>query len=292
MVKLRGSMVALVTPFRSGEVDWPALERLVDRQIEAGTDVLVPCGTTGESPTLSHAEHDRVIEAVIARNARRKPVLAGTGSNCTAEAIRLTKHARDAGADAALLVAPYYNRPTQEGLFRHFAAIADAVELPLVLYNIPIRCGIEIKPETIARLRAAYPQYVAVKHATGSIDGASELAGMCDIDILSGDDSLTLPLMSVGAVGVVSVLANLIPSEVQALVDAAASADYERARGLHRKQFALYQAMAALGPNPLPIKTSLAMQGLIAEEFRLPLCPLSEDGRHKLENVLRKYEYL
>jgi 4-hydroxy-tetrahydrodipicolinate synthase len=290
--ELRGSMVALVTPFRNGEIDWPALNGLVDRQIEGGTDVLVPCGTTGESPTLSHGEHDRVIEAVIKRSGGRKPVLAGTGSNCTAEAIRLTKHARQVGADAALIVAPYYNRPTQEGLFRHFAAIAEAVDMPLVLYNVPIRCGVEIKPETVARLRAAYPRYVAIKHATGSIDGASEIAALCDIDILSGDDSMTLPLMAVGAVGVVSVLANLIPAEVKTLVHAAVAGDWARANRLHRKQFALYQAMAALGPNPLPIKTALALQGLIAEEFRLPLCALSDDGRMRLENALRKHECL
>ncbi len=285
-------MVALVTPFRDGEVDWAALDRLVDRQIEGGTDWLVPCGTTGESPTLTHDEHDRVIEAVIARSAGRRPVLAGTGSNATPEAIRLTQHAREAGADAALLVAPYYNRPTQEGMFRHFAAIAEAVDMPLMLYNVPFRTGIEIKPETVARLRQAFPHYVAIKHATGSVDGASEIANLCDIDILSGDDSMTLPLMAVGAVGVVSVLANLLPGEVKALVDAASRGDYDRARALHRKQFALFSAMSALGPNPLPIKTALALQGHMADGFRLPLCSLSDEQRETLARLLKKHECL
>src|SRR5437016_8823570 len=214
-----GLTVALVTPFKSGEIDFDDLGRLVDWHIEQGTDCLAPVGTTGESPTLDHEEHERVIAAVVERAARRIKVMPGTGSNSTREAIRLTRFARRAGADGALLVGPYYNKPTQEGYFRHFAAVAEAVDLPLVLYNIPGRTGSNILPETIARL-AEIPTIVAVKEATGSLDQASHIASLCNITILSGDDSLTLPIMSVGGRGVVSVVGNIVPRDLKALVGA------------------------------------------------------------------------
>ncbi|MBN1489473.1 MAG: 4-hydroxy-tetrahydrodipicolinate synthase, partial [Phycisphaerae bacterium] len=252
----KGSMVALVTPFREGKLDLPALDTLVDAQIDAGTDVLVPCGTTGESPTLTHEEHDQVIEAVVRRAKGRVPVLAGTGSNSTAEAIRLTRHAWDVGADGSLQIAPYYNKPTQEGLFRHFAAVAEAVDIPIVLYNIPGRCGIEVSVDTLVRLGQACPTIVAVKHATGSMDGASELRTRCDLELISGDDSMTLPLMSIGGVGVISVLANLVPKDVKAMTDAAAAGDWASAQKWHLKMFTLAKSLLSLETNPIPIKTA------------------------------------
>jgi 4-hydroxy-tetrahydrodipicolinate synthase len=285
-------MVALVTPFRNGEVDWAALEKIVAMQLEAGTDGLVPCGTTGESPTLSHEEHDRVIEEVIRLAGGKILVLAGTGSNSTAEAVRLTKHALDAGADGALQVVPYYNKPTSEGLYQHFATLAEAADFPQVIYNIPGRCGVEVAVSTIARLRKNYPHIVGVKHATGSIDGASELSVACDIDIISGDDSMTLPLMALGGVGVISVLANIIPKVIKAMTDAASAGKWPTALELHRKTFPLAKGMLSIETNPIPIKTAMAMQGLIDEEFRLPLCPMAADNKTELEQQVRQYGLL
>ena len=282
----------MITPFRDGKVDYDALDRLVDLQIEAGTDALVPCGTTGESPTLTEEEHERVIESVIARSAGRCPVIAGTGSNATARAVARTKHASSAGADAALLVAPYYNRPTQEGLYRHYAAIAEAVEIPLVLYNVPKRTGVSIAEETVIRLRKEFGHVVAVKHATGTVDGVDRILAGCDIDVLSGDDGLTWPMMAMGAVGVISVVANIAPSLVKELVEAALSGEVNAARSAHRKVVALMEPMNELGPNPIPIKTAMALAGHCAEEFRLPLCPLGEQARQRLASVLRQHELL
>ncbi|HUW82327.1 MAG TPA: 4-hydroxy-tetrahydrodipicolinate synthase [Phycisphaerae bacterium] len=287
-----GTMVALVTPFRDGQVDWKTLDRLVDFHLEQGTDALVPCGTTGESPTLSHEEHDKVIEAVIKRVKGKVPVIAGTGSNSTAEALRLTRHAESAGADGALLVAPYYNKPTQEGLYRHFAAVAEAVAIPIVLYNIPPRCVVEISVETIVRLRQDFPNIVAVKDATLSTDGASELICRSDIAIISGDDSMTLPLMSIGGKGVISVIANLIPAECKKLTDAALKGDFAAAAAQHAKLFGLGKAMLSLETNPIPIKTAMAMKGMIAEEFRLPLCPMQPANKDKLRAVLKDAKLL
>ncbi len=284
----RGTMVALVTPFKAGHVDWDALDRLVDRHLEAGTDALVPCGTTGESPTLSHEEHDKVIEAVVRRAAGRVPVIAGTGSNSTEEALRLTIHAKHAGVDGALMVSPYYNKPTQEGLYQHFAAVAEKVDLPIVLYNIPGRCGVEIQPATVARLRKGFDHIVAVKHATGRMDDASELTTLCDIAIVSGDDSMTLPLMAIGGVGVISVIGNIVPEEMKALTDAALAGDFARAREQHRKLFKLGQGMLSLETNPIPIKTAMAMKGMITEAFRLPLCPMAPANREKLQKILQE----
>lgn len=289
---LRGAMTALVTPFRGGAIDWTALDALIDRQIAGGINWLVPCGTTGESPTISTKERDSLLDRVLTRSNGRCPVLAGTGSNSTTEAIERTKRARASGANAAMLVAPYYNRPTPEGLFRHYAAIADAVDLPIVLYDVPKRTGVTIPIDVIVRLRESFPNVVAIKDATGDVDRVSELISRCDITVLSGDDSLTLPLMVVGAKGLVSVLSNLAPLLVVTLVRAALSGDWAVAQGHHRSLFDLATGLGGCGPNPLPIKTALAIRGEIAEEFRLPLCPLDEDRRHDIEAVLRRHELL
>lgn len=285
----KGSMVALVTPFRNGEIDRKSLDALVDFHVESGTDVLVPCGTTGESPTLTHEENDAVIAAVVKRARGRVPVLAGTGSNSTAEALRMTRNARDNGADGSLLVVPYYNKPTQEGLFRHFKMIADEVGFPIVLYNIPPRCVIKMSVETIVRLREACPNIVGVKDATGSLDEASALRQACDVDVISGDDSMTVPLMSIGGVGVISVLANIVPKDVKALVGAAARGDWSEAQRWHARTFQLAKGLLTLAVNPIPIKTAMAMQGTVAEEFRLPLCPMDPPDRVKLQEVMKTY---
>ena len=282
-------MVALVTPYKDDQVDWKTLDALVDFHIDARTDVLVPCGTTGESPTLTHEENDEVIKAVIRRSKGRIPVMAGTGSNSTAEALQMTRHARDNGADGSLLVAPYYNRPTQEGLFQHFSKIASQVDFPHVLYNIPGRCGVEISCDTIVRLRETHRNIVAVKHATGSMDGASELLTRCDIGIISGDDSMTLPLMAIGGIGVISVLANIVPRDVKTMTDAALAGDWETARSWHHKMFKLARGLLSIEVNPIPIKTAMAMRGMMTEEFRLPLCPMHPANRDKLAAVLAEY---
>src|SRR5690348_11649633 len=255
-----GVTVALVTPFRDGEVDFAALRQLVSWHVEQGTDCLSPVGTTGESPTLDHEEHERVIAAVVEYAAGRLKVLAGTGSNSTREAVRLTRAAKKAGADGALMVGPYYNKPTQEGYYRHFAAVAEAVDLPIVLYNIPGRTGSNILPETIARL-AELPQVVAVKEATGSLDQASQIAALCDLTILSGDDSLTLPLMSIGGRGVVSVVGNLIPRDLKALVSAFDAGKPAEALQWHRRLFPLCRDMLSVATNPNPVKAAMKLLG-------------------------------
>lgn len=285
----KGSMVALVTPYKDGEVDWKTLDSLVDFHVDSGTEVLVPCGTTGESPTLTHQENDAVVAAVVRRAKGRIPVMAGTGSNSTAEALAMTRNARKNRADGALLVVPYYNRPTQEGLFRHFSTLAREVDFPQVLYNIPGRCGTELTADTIVRLREAHQNIVAVKHATGSMDGASELRVRSDIEIISGDDSMTLPLMSIGGVGVISVLANIVPKDVKALTDAALRGDWETARKWHLKMFKLAKGLLTLEVNPIPIKTAMAIKGMLAEEFRLPLCPMNPANRERLQAVMKEY---
>ena len=285
----KGSMVALVTPFKNGDVDYKTLDGLVDFHVEAGTDVIVPTGTTGESPTLTHEENDAVIKAVVKRAKGRVPVLAGTGSNSTAEALRMTQNAQNNGADGALLVVPYYNKPSPEGLFRHFKVIAEGVNFPQVIYNIPPRCVINMSVETMVRLREQCPNIVAVKHATGSMDEASELLGRCDLDVISGDDSLTVPLMSIGGVGVISVLANIVPKDVKALTDAALAGDWAEANRWHHKTFKLAKDLLTLEVNPVPIKTAMAMRGMVAEEFRLPLCPIQPANREKLEAALKAY---
>jgi len=286
-----GSLVALVTPFRSGRVDFAAIERLVDWHVEQGTEGLVPVGTTGESPTVDIEEHEKIIAAVVKRAAGRIPVIAGAGANATAEAIELTKFSKDVGADATLQVAPYYNKPTQEGLYRHFAAIAEAVDLPMVLYNIPGRCVVNMTPETIARL-AKIPQVVAVKEATGSMDQASEVLARCNLVVLSGDDSLTLPLMALGARGVISVVANLVPKDVKHLTSAMLAGNLAAARAAHRKLFPLCRAMF-VETNPIPIKTAMKWAGLIeSDEKRLPLTDLSAAGAETLRRAMKEYGLL
>lgn len=284
---LKGAMTALVTPMSGGEVDYNRLAANVAYQIESGIDGLVPVGTTGESPTLSHDEHDKVIEVVVEAAAGRVPVIAGTGSNATAEALRLTKNAKAVGADASLQVNPYYNKPTQEGLYRHFMTVAEAVDIPIVLYNIPGRCGVAMTPQTIARL-AAHPNIVAVKEATGSLDMASEIAQLCDPEkftILSGDDALTLPLASIGGKGVISVLSNLMPARIKALADAALAGDMAEARKLHLELFPLFKGMF-IETNPIPIKTAMHLVGMDTGELRLPMCAMSDTNRAALEALL------
>jgi len=285
---LQGAYTALITPFRDGSVDVDRLKANVAFQIEQGIDGIVPVGTTGESPTLSHEEHGQVIEAAVQAAAGRIKVIAGTGSNATSEAVSLTRHAAEVGADAALMVNPYYNKPTQDGLYHHFMTVADAVELPIVLYNIPGRTSITMQPETVARL-AEHENIVAIKEATGSMDIASEIATLTDpqrFAIVSGDDSLTLPLMSVGGRGVISVLSNLMPAKIKALVDAGLSGDFERARKMHLELFGLCKGMLTLSTNPIPIKAAMALAGLDTGELRLPLYPLDEASTAKLEKLL------
>jgi len=286
-----GAMVALVTPFEDGAVDFATLEELVDFQIENGIDALVPVGTTGECPTLSHEEHKQVVERVVKAAGGQVPVIAGAGSNSTAEAIELTAFAKKIGADATLQVGPYYNKPTQEGFYQHFRAIAEEVDLPVVLYNIPGRCGAGMTPATIARL-AELDNIVAVKEATGSLDQASEIAMRCDITIVSGDDSLTLPLASVGGKGVISVVANVVPTDVKAMTDLILEGDLVQARQWHKKLFALSKNMLTLATNPIPIKTAMAMLDMCSAELRLPMTPLEEDKQVVLEKTLKDYGLL
>jgi 4-hydroxy-tetrahydrodipicolinate synthase len=288
-VRFAGMSVAIVTPFRDGAVDYAELDWLIDWHVEQGTDGLVPCGTTGESPTLDHAENDRVIAAVCERAAGRIKVIAGTGSNSTAEAIQLTRHAKEAGADGCLLVGPYYNKPTQEGYYRHFAAIADAVDLPQVLYNIPGRTGSNILPETIIRLAEQVPLVVAIKEATGSLDQVSQIAGGCDLTVLSGDDSLTLPIMSVGGEGVVSVVGNVVPRDMLALVRAHRDGRTAEALRWHRKLFTLCRDLLGVATNPIPVKAALKLLGRGTGELRLPLCELDATGEQRIRETLIRY---
>ncbi len=283
-----GCTVALATPFRDGAVDEAALRSWVEWQIEQGTPVISPVGTTGESPTLSHAEHERVISIVVETAAGRAKVMPGTGSNSTAEAVRLTKFAAKAGADGALLVAPYYNRPSQEGLYRHFAVVAESVDLPLVLYNIPGRTGRNVEVDTIERL-SRLSTIVAIKEAAGSLDQVSEILVRTDLTVLSGDDSLTLPMLAVGAEGVVSVAANLVPKDVAALVSDFNSGEIGSARERHARLFPLCRELLGLGPNPVPLKAALALLGRGNGELRLPLCPLDAPEIDRLSQALAQY---
>jgi len=284
-----GAYTAIVTPFtKAGKVDEPRLKDLVEFQIANGIDGLVPCGTTGESPTLTHEEHNHVVALVVKFAARRCRVIAGTGSNSTDEAIALTKHAKAAGADATLQVAPYYNKPTQAGLYAHFRAIAEAAELPIIIYNIPGRCGVDVANDTIARLRRDLPKLiVGLKEATGNVDRVSQTRALVDKDfaVLSGDDSLTLPMMAVGAVGVISVVSNIVPREVSDMVHAAQRGDFAKAGQLHARLFPLFKD-AFIETNPIPIKAALAMAGRIEETYRLPLVPMAENNRNQLKKTL------
>ncbi|MFO0847091.1 MAG: 4-hydroxy-tetrahydrodipicolinate synthase [Gemmataceae bacterium] len=287
-----GVTVAIVTPFRSGAVDWDALGKLVDWHAEQGTDGLAPCGTTGESPTLTHDENERVVAFVCERAAGRVKVMAGTGSNSTAEAVRMTKAAKKAGATGTLQVGPYYNKPTQDGYYRHFAAVAEATDLPICLYNIPGRTGSNILPETMARLAEKYPTVAAVKEATGSLDQASQIAALTDLTLLSGDDSLTLPLMSIGGKGVVSVVGNIVPKDMMSLVRAFAAGKFDDALAWHRKLFPLCRDLLGVATNPIPVKTALKLLGRDTGELRLPLCPMDAAGEAKIRQTLAAYGLL
>ena len=284
-----GAMVALITPFSDGEVDFKTLDELIGYQLENGIDAIVPVGTTGECPTLSHAEHKKVIERVVKTAKGKCPVIAGAGSNSTAEAIELTEFAKKIGADATLQVCPYYNKPTQEGFYQHFKTIAEEVDLPIVLYNIPGRCGgTGLTAETVARL-SELENIVAIKEASGKLDMSSSIATSCDITIVSGDDSLTLPICSVGGKGVISVVANIVPTDVKAMTDLILSGDLVTAKKWHCKLFELSKNMLSLATNPIPIKTAMAMLGMASDELRLPMTPLSEKKRGVLKQTLIDY---
>ena len=284
-----GAIVAIVTPFRNGKVDEDALRQLIDEQIAAGTDGIAPCGTTGESTTLSHEEHDRVIEITIDAVRKRVPVIAGTGSNSTAEALRLTRHAWEAGADGALIVCPYYNRPTQEGLYQHYRTIAEEVPIPIIIYNIPSRTGTNLLPETLARL-AKIPNIVGVKEASGSLKQMSDVIRLCgpEFDVLSGDDIFTLALLAIGGKGVISVISNVVPQDMAAMVDAFAAGDLEKARSLHYRMSPLIDALF-IETNPIPVKAALAMMGKIQYELRLPLCRMTAKNEESLKKVMQTY---
>jgi 4-hydroxy-tetrahydrodipicolinate synthase len=286
-----GSFVALITPFHDGAVDFDTLDELVEFHMRSGTDGIVPVGTTGESPTLSHEEHKQVIEHVVKAVGGKVPVIAGTGSNSTAEAIELTEFAKKVGADASLQVTPYYNKPTQEGFYQHFKVIAEEVDLPVILYNIPGRCGAGMTADTVVRL-AAVENIVAIKEATGSLDMSSDIASRCDLTILSGDDSLTLPICAVGGKGVISVVANIVPTDVKAMTDLILEGDFVSARRWHNKLFALSRSLLSMSTNPIPIKAAMAMLGMCQEEMRLPMTNLEESKRADLAKVLRDYGLL
>lgn len=286
-----GLSVALVTPFRDGQVDEAALARLVEEHVEAGTGCLCPVGTTGESPTLSHDEHERVIAVTVQAAAGRIKVMAGTGSNSTSEALRLTRWAAREGANAALVVAPYYNKPTQQGLYEHFRALAEAVEIPICVYNIPGRTGRNIEPETIARM-AELANITMVKEATGSMDQASQIMALTDLTVLSGDDSLTLPLMAIGARGVISVVGNIVPRDMLALIRAFEAGDTAAARQWHRRLFPLCRDMLGLATNPIPIKAAMMMLGRDTGELRMPMTPLDEAQQQALRATLVGYGLL
>jgi 4-hydroxy-tetrahydrodipicolinate synthase len=287
-----GAMVALITPFQNGEIDFRTLDELIDFQLENGIDAISPCGTTGESPTLSHAEHKEVIEKVVKAVGGNVPVIAGAGSNSTAEAIELTAFSKKVGADATLQVCPYYNKPTQEGFYQHFKVIAEEVDLPMVLYNIPSRCGgTGLTVDTVVRL-AEIENVVAIKESTGRLDMASEIAARCDITIISGDDSLTLPIASVGGKGVISVVANIVPADVKAMTDLILEGDFTSALKWHKKLFALCRDMLGLATNPIPVKAAMSMLNMAPEELRLPMTPLDERTKAVLRQTLKDYGLL
>lgn len=283
-----GAFTAIVTPFKDGRVDENGLKRLIRFGIDGGVSGFVPCGTTGESPTLSHEEHNRVVELTVKEVAGQVKVIAGTGSNSTEEAIGLTKHAKSVGADACLMVSPYYNKPTQEGLYRHFKTVAETVDIPIVLYNIQGRTAVNIENQTVERL-SHVPNIVGVKEASGNILQMSEVIRLCgpDFDVLSGDDQMTFPLMALGGKGVISVVTNIVPQKMSAMAKSMLEGDIDAGRAVHFEIFELCQAMF-IETNPIPVKAALALMGKIEPEFRLPLCPPSEANLAKLRGVLEK----
>jgi 4-hydroxy-tetrahydrodipicolinate synthase len=286
---LKGAIVAIVTPFKNGRVDEEKLRELIEFQIENGTDGIVPCGTTGESPTLSHTEHDRVIEITVEAVKKRVPVIAGTGSNSTDEALRLTKHAHEVGADAALMVTPYYNRPTQEGMYQHYKFIAEQVPIPIVVYNVPSRTGANCLPETLARL-SKIPNIVGVKEAAGSLRQMQDVLTLCGdrFSVLSGDDIFTYPLLCMGGHGVISVISNVAPGDVAAMIDAFEAGDTKKAMDLHYRMTPLIDALF-IETNPIPVKEALVLMGKIEDEIRLPMCKMSTANLAKLKKVMTDY---
>ena len=287
-----GSMIPIVTPFKDGEIDKQGFINLIEFHLASGSDGIIPCGTTGESATLSHAEHEQLINISVEAVHHRVPVIAGTGSNSTAEAIKLTACARKAGADGALLITPYYNKPTQEGLYQHYRAIASETDLPLVLYNVPGRTGVNMLPETVARL-AELPTVAGIKEASGSLRQICDIIHLCgeNCRVFSGDDFVNYPLLAVGGMGVISVTANIVPDKIAAMWDAFASGDQKTALALHYELLALHNAMF-IETNPIPVKTALGLMGKITAEMRLPLAPMAPDNREKLRKVMADYKLL
>ncbi len=289
-IMFKGSIVAMVTPFKSDTIDEKAFKRLIEFQIANGTSGIVPCGTTGESATLSVQEHERVIALAIQQVRGRVPVIAGTGSNSTDEAVMLTRHAAKAGADASLQVSPYYNRPTQRGLYAHFKAVADAVDIPIILYNIASRTGVNIEPETMARLAADCKNIVGVKEASGNLEQMARVKQLCpkDFILLSGDDSLTLPVLSIGGTGIISVVANIVPKDTAEMVAAFEKGDIRRAQALHYKLLPLVKAMF-IETNPIPVKTAMGLLKMCEPGLRLPMCPMLPENQEKLKKALKEY---
>jgi 4-hydroxy-tetrahydrodipicolinate synthase len=287
-----GVYTALITPFKDGEVDFDALGKLIENQYKAGINGIVPCGTTGESPTLSHEEHEQIIEFCVKQTKGKMKILAGTGSNSTAEAIRFTQFAQKVGCDGALIVAPYYNKPTQKGLYLHFKEVADTVDIPIVLYNIMSRASVNIEPATIAKLCADCKNVVGVKEASGFLSQMSAVKALIpNINLLSGDDALTLPILSIGGIGVISVLSNILPLETLSLVRAFEKGNIEKAKNIHYKFLPLINALF-IETNPIPIKTIASLLGICSPEVRLPMCGMEEANKAQLERVLRDFKLL
>jgi 4-hydroxy-tetrahydrodipicolinate synthase len=287
-----GSMVALVTPFKDGKVDWQSLENLIEFHIQSGTHGIVPCGTTGESATLSHEEHDSVVKTVVKTVNKRVPVIAGTGSNSTAEAVRLTREAENSGADGALMISPYYNRPTQEGIYQHYRKVASEVGIPIIVYNIPGRTGSKIEPETLARM-AEVENIAGVKEATGSVDQAIDVIRLCGdrLALYSGEDSLIFSLMALGGKGVISTVANIAPKQTAQLAEACLNGDWEKGRALQFKLIPLIRSLF-IETNPIPVKTALALMGKCSGELRLPLTPMAEGNLKKLSQATSEFGLL
>ncbi len=289
---IQGAIVAIVTPFKNGQVDEEKYRELIEFQIEQGTHGIVPCGTTGESATLSHAEHKRVVEICLDQVKKRVPVIAGTGSNNTAEALELTKHAEAAGADAALMITPYYNKPTQEGIYQHFKLIAENTRIPIIVYNVPGRTALNLLPETVARL-AQFPNIIGIKEATGDLNQGAKVIRLCpeDFIVLSGDDFTAFPLMCIGGRGVISVISNVVPADMAGMCNAFFAGDYAKAKALHYKMFPLMEAMF-FETNPVPAKTALKLLGRLNGDVRLPLCPMSAANEERLRQVMVEYGLL
>lgn len=290
---MKGSIVALITPFKNGKIDYEALEKLIEFHIENGTDGILVGGTTGESPTLTFEEHEEIIEFSVKKVNKRIKVMAGTGANATHEALRFTSHAKEVGADSALLVVPYYNKPTQEGMFEHFKTIAKEVNIPIYIYNIPGRTCVEISVDTYKRLKDCCENISGAKESTSNMDRISEIINTFgdSFTVLSGDDSLTLPMMALGAKGVISVANNILPKEVKELTESLLKGKLEEARNLHYKLLPIFKALF-IETNPIPVKTALSLMGLSKEEFRLPLCPMSHQNKEKLISVLKLYNLI